>query len=73
MLPDTYSSSRSSPSDGLCFSLDSVFFFRSSTILDAFGAPIRSRAIALTVSTARNLFAFFFRGMIPILPHMTHV
>lgn len=42
---------------GLCFS---VFFLRLGTIRDAGGAPICSRAIVFTASTAVNRFAFFF-------------
>ena len=42
---------------GLCFS---VFFLRLGTIRDAGGAPICSRAMVFTASTAVNRFGFFF-------------
>jgi hypothetical protein len=40
-------------------------FFVSGTTRDAFGVPIRSRAIALTASTARNGLGFFFFAISP--------
>lgn len=50
---------------GLCFS---VFFLRLGTIRDAGGAPICSRAMVFTASTAVKRFAFFFLAMALILP-----
>jgi len=50
---------------GLCFS---VFFLRFGTIRDAGGAPICSRAMVFTASTAVNRFAFFFFAIALILP-----
>ncbi len=52
-----YSDSSSFSSVGLCFS---GFFFFSTTIFSAGGAPIRSRANSLTAVTARKRFTFFF-------------
>jgi len=47
----------------LAFSLFCGFFFFSTTIFPAGGAPMRSRANSLTAVTARNRFAFFFLAM----------
>jgi len=48
------------PNVGLCFSEDSLFFFRSGMTCSVPGAPMRSRAISLTACTAENFFGFFF-------------
>jgi hypothetical protein len=50
----------------LCFSAFS--FLRSGTAREGLGAPMRSRAMAFTASTARNRFFFLFFGISIILP-----
>jgi len=50
---------------GLCFS---VFFLRLGTIRDAGGAPICSRAMVFTASTAVKRFGLFFLAIVHILP-----
>ncbi|SRR6266542_7020988 len=64
---DHYSPSCSNfPSVGLCFSSAFAFFFRSGTTCSGRGAPIRSRASALTAVTARKGFLFFVLAMVLI-------
>jgi hypothetical protein len=55
-------SSNKSSNFGLCFCF--FVFLRSGITRAAGGVPIRSRAMALTASTARNRFGFFL-GMAP--------
>ena len=60
-----YGSRRSFSKVGLYFS---VFFLRLGTIRDAGGAPICSRAMVFTASTAVKRFDFFLFATALILP-----